>query len=329
MLISDLATEIDNFTETRNKIKLGELRLAEDGFFLREEEGFFPADELAMNHIAKFLKINESYLSKCPFSLQRENINYWLANNSETEAVFLTVENQLRAVYSPNKKILPVDRILDIISRVFSPEDEVKAFNIDESLINIDVVSLNNLIEVPGLGTDERPEVGDITHGGIRTLVYPYRDKAPEMESYFNRLWCSNGASSPQTEHKIKLRGNTVEDILSEMEDKAQILLDELPIRLDEYKKTSEIAAPSNLAQFIFQVGAEADLPQRIIRHVMDSIGTLPAEPTVYDVMQLFTAVANQPVTWRNRLKLQHIGGEFITNTQKILHRCSSCERII
>lgn len=329
MLVSDLSTETDSFKEEKHTTFLRDVRLGEEGIFLRDEEGYFEFDEVALNHVAKHLRINPAYLSKCPPSLQRDNVNYWLDHYGDTEVNFYTVGGELKGVYDVNKKIFPVERVLELATRLFAPTDEVKALNTAEDLVHLDVVSLTNSVEVPGLGTEERPRVGDITHGGLRMFIYPFQEKAPEVESYFNRVWCTNGMSSPKLEHKITLKGHTVDDVLAELEDKARELIDELPEMLNQYKETAQIPVPNKVGEFVYQVGREAKLPSRIIDRVMTGIATLPDQPMVYDVMQLFTSVANEPVTWANRLRLQRLGGEFALNTHKILHRCGQCERPI
>lgn len=330
MLVSDLSVE--NSSENSYRTYLRDVRLSAEGnIYLREEdEGvFFPFDEVAQSLIAKYLKINAGYLAKCPPVLQRENINYWFNHHGDTEANFYTVGGSLRGIFNPNKKIFPVSKVIEMIPRVFDQTDEIKACNMQEDLVHIDVISLKNSIEVPGLGTEERPQVGDITYGGIRLFVYPFQEKIPEIESYFNRLWCTNGSSKPHTEHKLTLRGHTVDEILEELEEKAHLLMDELPQRLEEYKETANIPVPHKVGEFVYQVGREAGLPGRIVDRVMGNLATLPDSPSIYDVMQLFTAVANEQISWNNRLKLQRLGGDFALNTQKILHRCGQCERPI
>jgi hypothetical protein len=330
MLVSDLSIENESQLERKYTKNLSDVRLSEDGnLFFRDDENRIPFDEVALDLMGKHLKINTAYLSKCPPPLQRDNVNYWLNHHGDSEATFYTVGGTLRGIFNPSKKIFPVNRVVEVIGRIFNPEDEVKAFNTTEELVNIDVISLQNSVEVPGLGTEERPKVGDITHGGLRMFIYPFQEKAPEIESYFNRLWCTNGSSSPHTEHKITLRGHTVEEVIAEIEDKARILMDELPEKLQQYKETANIAVPTKVGEFVYQVGQEAGLPARIMNRVMGSLATLPDNPMVYDVMQLFTAVANESVSWPNRLRLQRIGGDFALNTHKVLHRCGQCERPI
>lgn len=53
----------------------------------------------------------------------------------------------------------------------------------------------------------------------------------------------------------------------------------------------------------------------------------LPEDPSVYDVTQVFTSVANESVNYRSQLRLQRIGGDLSWKTEQMLHRCDNCER--
>lgn len=327
MIVSDLLTEYGTSRGTSHQAYLKDVKLTEEGLELPRATVEF--DDVALSHLSTFLSINGRYLAKCPPELQRENINYWLEHHGDTEARFEILSNTVRGVFNPNQKIFPVEKILEVMGRVFRPHDEVKAFNVAEDLIHLDIISLETKVEVPGLGTAERPHVGDITYGGIRSLTYPQQEKAPEIESYFNRIWCTNGMSAPRTEHRVSLKGNTVDDVLLELERKAQDLMNELPIQLEEYRRTAEIPSPSKLGQFVYQLGREYELPGRVMDTVMSRLAELPTEPSVYDVTQAITSIANEDITWKNRLRLQRLGGALSTDTAATLHRCDQCERPI
>lgn len=325
--VADLQGMVDTRAESFEETSLSGVELENDGLHLRGSNKIIEFDELAINHLSRYLKINGKYIQQCPPGLQQENVNYWLDQFRDVDAVFHSIGHSLKGVYSPTKKIIPMSQVMGVISRVFSPDDVVSSFNADDDVVHLDVIASNLNIEVPGHGTQERPHLGDITNGGLRFFVYPNQEKAPVVETYFHRLVCTNGMSSPSTEHTIRLRGNTVEEVLESLETNARALMAELPEKLENYKHTAEINAPEKLGEFAYQLAAEHSLPHMVVDRVMNNLAALPEQPSVYDVIQGITSIANEDVSWRNKIKIQRLGGDLAMNTEKTMHRCDRCER--
>ena len=325
--VADLKGMADTRNESFENTSLSGVELTHDGLLLRGSNKTVEFDDLAVNHLSRYLKINPKYIAQCPRALQEENINYWLNSFGDTEAVFHTIGHSLKGVYSPTKKIIPMSQVMNIVSQVFRPDDEVVSFNADDDQIHLDVIASNLSIEVPGHGTEERPHVGDITHGGIRWFVYPNQEKAPSVETYFNRLVCTNGMSSPSKEHEVRLRGNTVEEVLESLETNARALLAELPEKLAEYRHTADVQAPEKMGEFAYQLASEHSLPHMVVDRVMNNLAALPEEPSVYDVIQGITSIANEDVSFKNKIKIQRLGGQLAMRTEQAMHRCVQCER--
>lgn len=325
--VADLQGMVDTRNESFEEVTLAGVELQHDGLHLRGDSKVIEFDEIAITHLSKYLKINPKYIGQCPRSLQEENINFWLDQYRDTEAVFHSIGHSLKGVYSPTKKVIPMSQVMSVISRVFRPDDAVVSFNADDDQVHLDVIASNLSIEVPGHGTEERPHVGDITHGGIRFFVYPNQEKAPSVETYFNRFVCTNGMSSPSKEHEVRLRGNTVEEVLESLEINANALLAELPEKLEEYKRTAEIHAPDKIGEFAYQLTAEHGLPHMVVDRVMNNLAALPEEPSVYDVIQGITSIANEDVSFKNKIKIQRLGGQLAMRTEQTMHRCGQCER--
>lgn len=325
--VADLQGMVDTRNESFENTSLSGVELTSDGLLLRGSNKTIEFDDLAVNHLSRYLKINPKYIAQCPRHLQEENINYWLGNFGDTEAVFHTIGHSLKGVYSPTKKVIPMSQVMGIVSRVFNPDDTVASFNADDDQIHLDVIASNLSIEVPGHGTEERPHVGDITHGGIRWFVYPNQEKAPSVETYFNRLVCTNGMSSPSKEHEVRLRGNTIEEVLDSLESNARALMAELPEKLEEYRRTADVQAPEKIGEFAYQLTSEHGLPHMVVDRVMNNLAALPETPSVYDVIQGITSIANEDVSFKNKIKIQRLGGQLAMRTEQTMHRCGQCER--
>jgi hypothetical protein len=328
MLVRELREAYGNSTEKFDTFRLKDISLTDEGLEFTTGRTLEWDDSLA-EMTGKFLKINTGYLKKCPPELQQQNVNFWLDRNNDSDAIFHFVNRSLRGIYPPSRKIIPIAKILDIVNNVFVGGDEVKTFSMDEKMLHLDVVSNALSVEVPGHGTQERPHVGDITYGGLRWIIYLQEQKPPEVETYFNRLLCTNGASRPEVERRISLAGNSVDDVLNQLEATANILMNEMPDRLASYRHSAEIPIPGDVAQFAYQLGRENNLSQRIMDRVMAELALLPQNPSVYDITQIFTSVANEDVTFQNRLRLQRIGGQLSLDTETTLHRCAACERLL
>lgn len=325
--VADLQGMVDTRNENFEETSLSGVELVNEGLRLGASNTLIEFDELAINHLSRYLKINAKYIAQCPRELQQENVNHWLGQFGDTEAVFHTIGHSLKGVYSPTKKVIPMSQVMNVISRVFDASDHVASFNADDDVVHLDVIASNLSVEVPGHGTTERPHVGDITHGGLRFFVYPNQEKAPIVETYFNRLVCTNGMSKPSTEHQIRLRGNTVDEVLASLEENARSLMDELPERLAEYRHTADIKAPDKTGEFAYQLAAEHGLPHMVVDRVMTNLGSLPDDPSIYDLIQSITSIANEDVSWKNRIKIQRLGGSLAMDTEHALHRCNTCER--
>lgn len=326
MKVSELVENLDN-KETTPVSTLGQVELREDGLVVPNHSDVILFDETAQKQVGKFLKIPPKYLTSVPRDLQMANVNYWLQKNSEVEAMFHIRDNFLVDVHDADKKFVPMTSLIETVAKAFDAEDEVQSIHSDTEKLHLDIISQASEIVVPGLGTTNRP-ANDITKAGIRLRANSdWELQKPTLESYLLRLVCTNGLTIQEPEYQVRLRGNTVPEILQSMEENAQKLLSNLPERLEAYRNSAEVPVPGNLELFVYNVGRERGLGTRIMDRVMQEIATLPSGPSVYDVMNVFTFVATQDVSYANRLRLEGLGGELVTETETILHRCDTCER--
>jgi hypothetical protein len=196
--------------------------------------------------------------------------------------------------------------------------------------VQFDVVTKDHTVEVPNPdGVAFRPQVGDITHGGVRVLHYPHQVKAPSESAYFERLVCTNGMCTDQSLGKINIKGSTVPEIIEEMERKARYLLGALDDGLAAYAATARKRVPGNISSFVHQLAKEYGFTRAVLDEVMGIINQLGEHATVYDVNQAFTAVANRVESTPVKHKLQALGGALALEADKMIQRCTSCERLL
>lgn len=363
ILVGQIEQQLSQNNERRMHTKLGDVSVSDDGHYVLVDpsEGTdgetqrFEFDEVTERAFAKFLDVNPSYLSKCPSSLKATNLNHWLRTEADAEAMFTIGGHGIATMYDPDQTVLTIPEIAGVISRVFAPEDEIVTLHSDPDKFHADIVIQSSHITVPGNGVGDRPDangnlyvrpeeeggqattkpnVFDITHGGVRILAHPSKSKAPTVERYFNRYICSNGMTMPIADRQITLRGKTVEEVLESMEEVANELMTDMPQALEQYAALAEIAVPGNPINFIQQVGREQGIPSRLIQQAIQFAGGMNLGrddvATTYDVMNIFTSLANmESVRYSTATRLQRMGGEFVRQGEEMTRRCGSCEQPI
>jgi len=289
----------------------------------------FSLDDLGTSVLAKFLHVPSTYIKRCPPEFRAQTLNYWAEQQAEnTVNVYVDTRGELVSIQSPDVVTVPTDRVGQIVARVFRPDDQVKVYQDFDSL-HIDVVSRVHSVDVPNpQSVPFRPLVGDVTHGGVRILTRPHEAKNPVVVSYLERLVCSNGMTSAQKLGEIAIKGLTVDDVLEEMEEAAGRVLGGLERSLELYAATAEIPVPGSLQAFAHQLAVEYGLKRQVLDEVMAIVNQLPDSATVYDVVQAFTQVAGM-LDWPTRMRMQSLGGDLALDTERMIKRCTSCERLL
>lgn len=330
MLVEELTETLAGRRNTQQELTLGQLSISDDAERIsirdRDQEDLL-LDEQAERALAGYLGINKTYLAKCPPELKALNLNHWLSTKRNTEAVVDISARNLVSIHQPGILLLPLHSVAEIIVRTFQPTDEVVTLIRNEEKFHIDIKTDHHVEVRP----DERiqgRQVGDITHGGVRILATPNEKKAPEVRTYLHRLWCTNGCTSPTAESTIRLRAHTLPEILEELENAAQAVLAGMDEKLASYAATAEIAVPGSTTGFIYQMARESDMPANITDRLMSHAARLPEDSSLYDVLNIFTEAANHGnISYDRMSSLQGISGDMAFNSERVVHRCSSCER--
>lgn len=334
MLVGDLKTHLSNVEERSIELTLGDLEVDPDARAVRLVSGEeFALDEQAERSLAQYLGVSKTYLAKCPPDLKATNLNYWLRRRENAAAVIESVSDHWVTIHKPGLLILPLSQVADIITTTMAADYEIVQLIRNDTRFHIDIITPHHVeIEPDTRIEDRRPgshQVGDITHGGVRILANPTEVEAPQVLSYLHRLWCTNGSTSPEAEGTIRLKGNTVEDILVEMEGVCRRVLGELDGKLADYAALAQTFPPGTPGGFAYQLGREYKLPQKLMDRIMERVSVLPGDASLYDIQQVFTELANGAVSYKLMMKLQQLSGEIAFNTQQVTHRCGTCERLL
>lgn len=336
MKVAELAENLAKRTESRFVSPLGNFKLADDCSTLTVERGGgdqpdmqFMMDEKSTAVLTKYLKLPPAYIKDCPPDFRAHTFRYWITRKSQVDTVVEIVDEALVGLYSPGLMMLPIPRVAAMVERVFAPEDEVHDLIRNDKQFHLDVTSNELTIEVLNPdGIPGRPEVGDITAGGIRFLATPNKVAAPSVNRFFRRAVCSNGMTTAINDGLIPIKGMSVPEVIESMEEAARQLLGDMPERLEDYAHTASMVVPGHPVSFAEQLGHELKVPEKILHNVLEQVRQLPEEgTTVYDVNQAFTSVANRVRTYAERIRLQTIGGALALDAHRMIERCEKCER--
>lgn len=335
MLVSDLKQSLLGVNERTLETTLGDLEVDADAGRLRlaslGEE--FPLDEQTERALSRYLGVSKTYLAKCPPDLKAHNLNYWMRAKPTAAAVIEAVGDRLVTIHQPGLVVLPLREVADIITTTFDPNHEITTLIRNAATFHIDIVTPHH-VEVPvddRIADRTRGEhaVGDITHGGVRILASPTEAKPPQVMTYLHRLWCTNGCTSPAAEGTISLRGNTVDDVLAELEAAARAVMRDLDAKLAAYAALGQRRPPGSPVRFAYQLGREYGLPRVMMDRIIDRVQILPEDASLYDIQAVFTQMANADIPYRRMLDLQHLSGDLAFNTEQVTARCGTCERLL
>lgn len=333
MKVAELSAALSNREEFTVTTTLGDFRVNDDASMLTvrhdlDRESAFYMDEATEKALASYLRIPLPYLKSCPPEFKATTLRFWFDAKADAATTVESVNGEVLSIHSPSHIMLPVREVIGVATRVFSPDDEARLLR-DENRLHLDVISPAFQVEVPNPDrVPGRPEVGDITYGGVRLLAYPARTKAPSVSTYLERLVCTNGMTTDYKLDEIALKGRTVDEVIEEMELAARRLLDAMPEKLARYADTAFIRVPGDPAAFAAQLARENNLARPILDQALDYINQLPYA-TVYDINQAFTQVANTGVSYATMSRLQGLGGELALNAAHAVARCNSCERLL
>lgn len=326
-LTSNLASRAD---AQRYRVTLGDIDIADDAASMTVSGSEFLLDDQTVVQLARYLKIPGPYLKACPPQFRADTLRFWRDRHSAADTVVETLGNEIVSIHSTNLKMIPLDEIGDMIDRVFSPTDEVVTLIRNTETFHVDVISPDYVAEVLNpQGMPGRPDVGDLTFGGVRILAWPNKVKAPVVSTFLHRSAFNTGVVSDLKSGMVTIKGRTTDDVLDEMECAAERIMGKsVEEALTEYAKTAEVMAPGSPLAFATQLCREASLPVRVRGAVVDGVNQLPSSASVYDVIQVFAQVA-ESVKYGTKLALQELAGTLSFDTSNVIRRCSTCEQLL
>ncbi|AEJ94434.1 hypothetical protein ALICE_208 [Mycobacterium phage Alice] len=335
--IAEVQERLSGTTEESIEISLGDLKVDEESrqLTITDQDRSFPLDERVERGLAKHLGIPKAYLDKCPPVAKAYNINFWLRQNAGKNSIIETINDTFVSIHRPNMLVVPLTRVVNTIATVLDPSYEVVNLIHNDSRFQVDILTPKTIEVAPWEELEDRnpvhhATVGDITHGGLRFTANPIEPEDPVIQTYLHRLWCSNGATSPEKQGQIALKGKTVDDIIAEMEIAMRKVVGDLDAKLEAYAALATQYPPGSKEAFARQLGQEHKIPARVLNKILDRIEILPEGASLYDILNVFTSMAHEEgIKPETVLKLQQLGGQLAFETEAVTHRCGQCERLL
>ena len=317
--------------------KLGDFAVTDDATILTVTNGSerqFSLDQTANTALARYLKVPPSYFEKLTPDFRATLLRYEFDRNKDADTVIESLGEDIIAVHQPTQTMLPLTRVAEVVTNVLHPDDTIRRLIADETKFHLDATTDHHAItfpanpQAPGYHEDIA-EVGDITEAGFRLLAYPFQAKRPSVSVYAERLVCTNGRPSPEQLGQIEIKGRTVDEVCTSMEEAAHLVLGQLDEYLDRLGETRREAVPGSPQAFAARLAQEANLSRTVLDAVLDILNQLPEPVSVWDVNKAFTTRGQPAAQLRHHDAHADVGGALAFNAPQMVHRCGTCERIL
>lgn len=342
--------ELDEYLAKREEdshvAKLGQFSVSDDASELKVTDGTtsgtFALDETAVGALTKYLKVPTAYYNRLETHERAQVLRWEFEKHSDVDTTVETLNKDIVAVHQPSQIMLPLARVAGVITKTFKPEDSIRRMITNDSRFHVDVTTAEHKVAFPLTIPEQHPnatggqfppinlekaKVGDVTEAGVRLLAYPFKNVQPSVNLYAERLVCLNGQTTDERLGRITLKGNTVDEVITEMETAAQLVLAQADEYLQKLAQTRTMEVPGSPQAFAAQLAKEAKLSRKVLDAVLDVINQLPEPVTVWDINQAFTSVANKADHYPTLMALQTVGGSLAFDAESAVARCKACER--
>lgn len=249
---------------------------------------------------------------------------------------------EARDVVSPMHLIPAVRRVLGDEAPIMRLIDSDQSFGFDATVrpdaergvggdrtattVMPDEVLRQSWISGAGITADAR--VGDLTTAGVRVSLDVKRGLAPSVQPYFLRLACTNGMETVDLGQKIDARGLSFDEVLEEFGVMCERAFTQAEQGISHFYDLREQRV-NNPERVLRQMARERGLPNRSLNHLLDLAPTeaLPSDPSMFDLTNLVTNLANNSTLVRNdggRQLLERVGGGVINDHAA---RCGHCNQ--
>lgn len=272
-------------------------------------------DDKSEDQLLRQAGVPAIFYKKNPENLKRKILEYHLGEHSNVNRAIYAIDDKVVALANHRKPYVSYTQVIDVLSQIL-PDAQVKGFELEDN-----GNKMYMQLTTPSVITE--PAVGDITEAGLGVYFSDVGLRSPSIEMYANRLMCSNGMIVEQKEGRWGLISNTVDDIIQELEERAREAFGLVEQKL-LHPYSALVEQPVEDVKFmVARLANIYKLPASLISELTIQAEKLPQPCTMYEIQNLFTALANEvSLNSQQRHRLQITGGKIALDSE---HRCPAC----
>ena len=327
LTVKDVFDRLDVPTTTTNVSSGREAEVHGDGTTLlvrpadSSERLEIPLDDDGWSALNGWLKIPEAFSERLPGAVRTSLANQ-LLERQMTPMVVRHTDKGVTSLLKPDQVPFEPRGIVEVAGRIVGERAPVVEVRHDLTAFALDVTS------VPGDRDLGDPRVGDITRAGLRFTQNLRQNLAPGVQKYMYRLVCTNGMEVADAGFKLDARGQTVEEVMEELEAMAQRAFAEVERDVEHFYAMRDEPVP-HPERAINRLAMEYGLPDRTRLDLIAAVPGMADEQgdgvTMFDLVNLATNMANREgVSRGTRLSLERFGGQTVSAHVERCRTCSS-----
>ncbi len=272
--------------------------------------GQYPVDGQVFNQLCDSIGVPATFIRRTKEDLAEDVINRLSPNIKKTHLLV----NGADVVRVFNKR-LPYTKPTEVARTIFNAYPDLDDCSADTRSVNFFQLNFNSSINVT------EPKVGDVVRSGVNLRFSEFGLTPPEVEAASYRLICLNGMVHSDYQQRIRVNaklftemmGNIIRGIGAAREIFATIVAPKMA-------KAAQISVDP--MQAIRRVALERSVDKAMLDRVMAAYAVEP-EPTMWGVSNAFTRAANQFSGYKERQRLQLIGGSVVHTADRA--HCTTC----
>ncbi len=331
LTLADLAEELEDGSRTWDGVT-GQMdaHLEDDLLIFRFGSMAVPATQDGLEQLGSFLDIPRTFLTGLDPDLQ-QHLLHELLERTPANVSLRYGNDGISEVHKPSHLRVRPTQVVASAIKVMGEDSPIVEWGATPDELFFDVMV--PLDSDRGTGGDR--SVGDISQGGLRFIQNRKQNLAPTVNSFLYRLACTNGMVVPDTGLTVSARGNTVEVVLAELELAAEHAFSQVEAQIEHFYALRSQPIEGDVTQAVIRIARERGLPDSrglaLARRVPERLSHdgLGHDPTMFDLVNLFTNEANNPILrgrTSSRRALEGAGGTLVRH---LSDRCGTCYQAI
>lgn len=326
--VTDLLETVESATPAGLTLTPGEVTIDVPNHVIDLKGTEVALNATGLKALGDALDVPSAFLLRQDADFQQVILSTLLARKSAADVYAYTEADGLLEVRNPGVQVITPARLLGVASRVIDPLAPVRDFWSNSSDFRLDVMAPEGFDR--GIGGDIA--VGDLSASGIRITQDRKHNLAPAVQPFQYRFFCTNGMSTRHDGLKVDARGQSVEEVLAELESLAEIAFRAAETEIESFYGLREDRV-DNPERTLLRFARDAGLPNRTVTTLLERVPGLEDEVraegrdfvSTFDLVNLMTNQANDPAQRRPgyRLALESAAGGIVTEHAE---RCSHCQ---